>query len=484
MSLQLIADIVETFKSTGSATGGRHMSPMPAMLQLSSGLRERARNVVELPASPRARPFARAGRRLTEPASALTALALTITAGLLLAPAASAQQAVLMAAPTVVRCGEVMPEKLAVERTTANLDTERFFDRVARDMDGKFKGYAVVFTGAAGKRLGFRRAGWAVDPCEPGMPSAMFHLNTETAIGSVTKLFTTIVVLKSGDHVKLGQPMTTFLPFRWRNLAHPFYDTVSVGDLLQHKAGFRPSGGGEHVASRLAKGRELDTPAGSRRYSNSSMGVFHFIYAKYGFRAPYHQTEVAFQNASDNGYNAAIQERTSHFYNVGLYNHIFRPLEISATCDPRTARFPIGRSRYFTFHGVARSYAGPGDDRGRLLPNTTLNCASGGLYLSTNDLARVMTALDDPGFLAPAMRDRMVNNGPKDDLHGFGALGGAEGGRSFAHNGLRNVGGDVSVAQVVRFPSGAHAVFTANSPFNGVDVAAVLVAAYNAARSD
>jgi CubicO group peptidase (beta-lactamase class C family) len=395
--------------------------------------------------------------------------------------------ATLVAAPAAAenfRCGQTPPAKLEVERTTANLDTERFFDVIARAMDGRFRGYAVIFTGRAGERLGFRRAGWAVDPCEPGARGAAFDLNTETAIGSVTKLFTTVAVLKAThDWLRLESPaMTNYLPFRWRRMAHPYYDTVSITDLLQHKAGFRHTGN-EHVASRLSKGRELDTPIGSRTYSNSSMGIFHFIYAKYAFRSPYHQTEVEFQNAPLDRYNAEIQKKTSHFYNIGLYNTIFRPLRISATCNPGEAKFPSGRPEYFPFHNVARSYASAADTRGRLLVDNTLNCAAGGLYLSTKDLARFMTALDDPKFLPSEHRDRMINNGPADDLFGFGAAGGAVGGRSFAHNGARFEGGDASIAEVVRFPSGAHAVFTANSGAGGVDVTATLIAAYNAARS-
>jgi len=382
-----------------------------------------------------------------------------------------------------MRCGVPLAQKNEVERSTANLDTQRFLDVVGRAFGAKFKGYAVIFTGAAGKRLGFRRAGWAVDPCDDGQHKA-FTLDTETAIGSVTKLLTTVAVLKvSNDPVRLQRPLTAFLPFRWKQMAHPYYDTVTIADLLQHKAGFRRSGGGEHVASRLSKGRELNTPPGTRAYSNSSMGIFHFIYARYAFRAPYHETEVEFQNAPLDRYNAEIQKQTSKYFNIGLYNTIFRPLRISATCNPRAARFPEGRPEYFPFHDVALSYESVRDNRGRLQSGTTLNCASGGVYMSAKDLARVMTALDDAGFLPRAHRDRMIHGAAADTLFGFWALGGATGGRSFAHNGLRSNGlGDTSVAQVVRFASGAHAVFVANSPWTGVDVSGTLVAAYNAAR--
>ncbi len=43
MSLQLIAEIVETFRVTGNHSGGRHLSPMLAVLQLQAHLRGSAR---------------------------------------------------------------------------------------------------------------------------------------------------------------------------------------------------------------------------------------------------------------------------------------------------------------------------------------------------------------------------------------------------------------------------------------------------------
>ncbi len=273
------------------------------------------------------------------------------------------------------RCNLPMPSKMDVERTTPNINTQRFLDRVVKDLDGKFKGYAVILTGTDGKRLGFRRAGWAVDPCDSGSSGEAFDLDTETAIGSVTKLFTTVLVLKATtDSNRIERtPMTAYLPFRWRRMAHPYYETVQIADLLQHKAGFKRDGGGEHISTRLSKGRELNTPIGTRTYSNTTIGIFHFLYAKYALREPYHETEVKYQNSPIDIYNTEIQKRTSHYFNLGLYNKIFLPLEISATCDPREPRFPPDRSKYFPFHNIARSYASATDQSGRLLSNVTLN---------------------------------------------------------------------------------------------------------------
>ena len=60
----------------------------------------------------------------------------------------------------------------------------------------------------------------------------------------------------------------------------------------------------------------------------------------------------------------------------------------------------------------------------------------------------------------------MINTGKADDLMGFWEKTGAEGGRSFVHNGLRRddeANGKISHANVIRYPNGYHAVFVANS---------------------
>lgn len=401
-----------------------------------------------------------------------------------------------------VRCGEARPIKEVAEKTTANIKTQAFLDHISTSFDQKFKGYAVILTGAHGARLGFRREGWAIDPCESNAPSARFDLNTETAIGSVTKLFTTVAVLKAtNDHLRLQRPLTDFLPFRWRKIAHSFYDTVSIEELLQHKGGFFKSGGGKHVTERLAGGRERslgDFKAQPRSYSNSSMGIFHFIYAKYAFQSTsflnpmgLHDVEVKHQNSNDSKYNAEVQKVTSAAFNHGLYRHILKPLGISATCDARVAKFPASNTIksppnapivHFPFFTVAQSYASPADNRGILLPTSMQNCAAGGLYMSAKDLAAFVFSLGDPDFLPVAHQKRMMNDGPVNDLYAFGTIG-ATGGRAFWHNGKRTVNGNASYAVIIRFASGASAVFVTNSNNDGTNTLNTIRDAYDLARN-
>ncbi len=396
------------------------------------------------------------------------------------------------------RCGQIRPSKQDAERSTARIDTARFLNHIRDEFAGDFKGYAVILTGSAGKRLGFRREGWAVDHCEA--TGSQFDLNTESAIGSVTKLFTTVAVLKAtNDLTRLQRPLTNFLPFRWRRMAHSFYDSITIEKLLQHKGGFFKTGN-THVTNRLKNGRERSAAEYAREprfYSNSSMGIFHFIYAKYAFQSTsflnpksLHDVEVEHQNSSLNTYNSEVQKVTSAAFNHGLYKYILKPLQISATCDARVAQFPPRNSiksppnasiRHFPFFAVARSYASPSDSNGRLLNSTMRNCAAGGLYMSAKDLAKFAASLGDRNFFPDTHQDLMMNSGPEDDLYAFSTIQ-AEGGRAFWQNGVREENGNFSYAVLIRFASGATAVFLANSNNNGTNTLRTIRDAYNLAR--
>lgn len=396
------------------------------------------------------------------------------------------------------RCGQNRPAKQEAEISTANLDTAAFLDHVRSEFAGKFTGYAVIFTGANGERLGFRREGWAIDPCDH-TPSN-FTLNTESAIGSVTKLFTTVVALKTIGAGRMNRNFTTYLPNRWRASAHAFYkNNITLEMLLSHRAGFVKSGS-SHISNRLRHGPERDAFKyfdDMRKYSNTGFGLFHYILADAGLRGANflrigstHSVEVEFQNASDSAYNNAMQDVTSAAYNHALYTQIFKPLEISATCDANQPKFPASDTikvppnqpiQHFPLGNFARAYSGPTDNEGRFLESTLRNCASGGLYMSAKDLAKFMTALDDRSFLSQRAFDMMVNAGPADNVLGFDVAA-AVGGRAMMKNGGRSENGNGSIALVLRFQTGAHAVFVANSGGSVSEVQKVLTDAYAEAR--
>ncbi|WP_346289444.1 serine hydrolase domain-containing protein [Sphaerothrix gracilis] len=370
-----------------------------------------------------------------------------------------------------------------------NFDLEVFFNRVNQQMRNRFKGFAVILSDPNGDRLGFTRDGWAIDPADSG-PSEPFTLDTPSAIGSLTKLFTNVVVLKrstgAGQYRTLEERLQSrfshFLPRRWWDDVHADYRNVTVTELLQHKAGFKKSGGGVHISERLSKPRELDTAPGTRTYSNTSMGIFHFIFAKWGLYYPWelHETEIKHRNSNTDTYNEEIQKATSRSFNVdGLYEMILKPLEIQASADPSNGTWPTGMPEYFPYGTPARTYSSPTDSSGQLLDDVTLNAASGGLYISAKGLAKFISSVKSGSFLTSQQRDLMMNDGPADDLLGFWAKS-AEGGRCFTHNGSRSG----SHADVLIFPNLFSAVFVANSPDSSLDEQGILISAYGAAHSN
>ncbi|MDJ0580964.1 serine hydrolase domain-containing protein [Crocosphaera sp.] len=368
-----------------------------------------------------------------------------------------------------------------------DFDLEVFFNRVNQQMRNRFKGFAVILSDPNGDRLGFTRDGWAIDPDDSGS-SELFTLNTPTAIGSVTKLFTTVTVLKrstgAGQYQSLRERLQSrfshFLPRRWWDNVHQDYRNVTVAELLQHKAGFQKTGDA-HISVRLSKPRELDTTPGTRKYSNTSMGIFHFIFAKWGLYYSWelNEAEIQHRNSSTEIYNKEIQKATSRNFNVnGLYEMILKPLEIQASADPNNGKWPVGMSEYFSYGTPARTYSSRTDNTGNLLADGTRNAASGGLYISAKGLAKFISSVKSGPFLTSEQRNLMINNGPEEDLFAFSTRP-CKGGFCFKHNGFRSG----SHANVLIFPNRFSAVFVANSPDRDLDVQGVLISAYNTAHS-
>jgi hypothetical protein len=366
-----------------------------------------------------------------------------------------------------------------------DFDLEIFFNTVNQQLKNRFKGFAVILSDPNGDRLGFTRDGWAIDPDDNG-PEERFTLDTPTAIGSVTKIFTTVAVLKrstgAGQYPTLKERLQSrfshFLPRRWWDDVHDDYRNVTIAELLQHKAGFQKTGNA-HISTRLSRPRELATSPGTRKYSNTSMGIFHFIFSKWGL---YHswelnEVEIEHRNSSINTYNEAVQTATSRNFNVhGLYQMILKPLEIQASADPANGQWPDGMPNYFPYGTPARTYASRADRTGNLLSNDTRNSAAGSLYISAKNLAKFISNVKVGSFLNSEQRNLMMNDGLEEDLYGFSSAP-CKGGFCFKHNGFR----EGSHSDVMVFPNRFSAVFVANSPDSGRNAQSVMISAYNTA---
>ena len=211
------------------------------------------------------------------------------------------------------------------------------------------------------------------------------------------------------------------------------------------------------------------------------MGLFHFIFAKWGLYYSFelNEAKIEHRNSSTETYNEAIQAATSRNFNVdGLYEMILRPLAIQASANPGNGRWPVGMSEYFPYGTPARTYSSRTSNTGALLNDGTLHAAAGGLYISAKNLATFISSVNSGPFLTSEQRELMINSDPADDLMGFWARSG-EGGRCFTHNGERNG----SHAQVLIFPNRFSVVFVANSPDDSAHPQQALISAYGAAHA-
>ena len=117
----------------------------------------------------------------------LTIAAFLIGATMLISePAAAARERCIKKSVGKEWVGE--GSRLALREYAAIL-SERFH--------GKFAAYATMLQDESGRRLYFRRAGWAVSMCDDRYRdrAANFTLDTKAVWGSVSKIITTAAVL-------------------------------------------------------------------------------------------------------------------------------------------------------------------------------------------------------------------------------------------------------------------------------------------------
>jgi CubicO group peptidase (beta-lactamase class C family) len=352
---------------------------------------------------------------------------------------------------------------------------------------GKFAAYAAMLEDASGRRLYFRRAGWATSMCDDRYRdrAANFTLDTKAAWGSVSKIITTAAVLAaiqdkargkpaSDKYDEVGRSMKSLLPIRWAAEMDASFEPVTIAHLLQHRAGFGDSD--DHARTRLRNGVELPTGVGARIYSNSSMGIFHFILAKLVEPELMRRREAELRDASDAAYDRLIQDTTAAVYVDYVQKRLLRPLGIEASCNPTA--FPKGD--YSIAH--VRPSGTTLDTAGVLTGDNSRNCAAGGWIMSIKEMMTFLHHLHHTDRLL--QRDYygfMQGWGTPDAAFGWGFTNAARGGVAWWHNGaLLFGGGQGTHAEVIVFPNGYIAALVANSPdlrkFYGRDS---LIEAYN-----
>ncbi|MEM6996170.1 MAG: serine hydrolase domain-containing protein [Myxococcota bacterium] len=368
---------------------------------------------------------------------------------------------------------------------SSSFDARKFID-IINDRMKDTVGFASLMQDKHGRRVLFTRRGWAVSPCDSAEEAQPFTLDTVANWGSVSKIITTATVLNTvrrSPNAKLSSKLSEMLPSRWRAGMHSRFNDVDVSMLLQHRGGFRRSGSGpwhpSNMRNRLQSGDAgPNRPAvGDRKYSNTSMGVFHYSTAFLWSPAWTHATEKKFKKLPNKTYDESIAAEAATVYNNSTRRFVFDPAGVSyATCNPVTAKIE-GKP-------FALAYGSRSDRTGSRVSSKTRHCAAGGWAMSAKDMMRVIRGIahgDD--IIDPAQYRLMENRAKPNEAMGYWKVNGLEGGLGFGHNGKIHAGNGAFVGYVVNFPNGYQFVLVTNTDIPSGRLKAAAVEAYNAAKS-
>ena len=147
--------------------------------------------------------------------------------------------------------------------------------RLARSIDSQLKGHVVGYVALVGqsKVVASGLARTAADPPKLAMgPDVMVN------VLSVGKMFTTIAVLQSlaRHHLSIGSRIWPFLPPDW--VKGPGIDTITFGELLTQRAGFRLDSGlvfqtGDAAREQIRQGvQQIDKQVAD--YNNIDFTIF------------------------------------------------------------------------------------------------------------------------------------------------------------------------------------------------------------------
>jgi CubicO group peptidase (beta-lactamase class C family) len=129
---------------------------------------------------------------------------------------------------------------------SACVSLSRLAHGITTQLNGKVAGYVALIGRSRVLASGLART--AADPPQLAMePDVMVN------VASVGKMFTTIAVLQSlaRHHLSIDSRISPFLPHDW--VKGPGIDTITFGELLTHRAGFRLNSGRVFVTDNAAR---------------------------------------------------------------------------------------------------------------------------------------------------------------------------------------------------------------------------------------
>ena len=293
-------------------------------------------------------------------------------------------------------------------------DAKRFGQKLDAALDAATGGYAWSIV-QGGKLVASGGDGYARTPADGDLKHGP---DQRQNIASVSKTITAVAVLQLLRQIGKDEDakIVTYLPPGW--VAGPNVDKLTFAHLLGHRSGFGViNDNGEDVLGydamrvMVATGT-TNAPPFPALPANSDYRNVNFALLRVLMSQLYAQTgnkpetlAIAMQPQLGNlppvynggAYNKAMN---NHVYTGLIQKNIFDKLGIKgALCQDKTPKATL-------YYDAAQTLLG---ERSMTNNSWTNFCGSGGLYLSSNDLAHFMAALRHTEVLLPApWRERMI----------------------------------------------------------------------------
>ena len=260
----------------------------------------------------------------------------------------------------------------------ACVSLSRLAHGITTQLNGKVAGYVALIGGSRVLASGLART--AADPPQLAMgPDVMVN------VASVGKMFTTIAVLQSlaRHHLSIDSRISPFLPPDW--VKGPGVGTITFGELLTHRAGFRLDSGRVFVTDNAAREqirhgiRQADQQVAD--YNNINFTIFRDM-------LPF------MEGARDQGPAA------TRFFVSYVQRQVFDPVGVTdATCGPvRDAMLMYPPQ-------------GAGTGPGRPDPAGPSGCSGGGWFMTPASMLRVLGGLiHGDRLLSASQRQQMDGN--------------------------------------------------------------------------
>jgi CubicO group peptidase (beta-lactamase class C family) len=264
----------------------------------------------------------------------------------------------------------------------ACISLSRLASSIEAQLTGKVVGYVALIGTSKSVSSGLART--AADP-----PKLAMGPNVMVNIASVGKMFTTIAVLKSlaRRHLSTGSRIWPFLPPDW--VKGPGVDTITFGELLTHRAGFRLDSSRVFQTDNAAREQirqgiqQIDKQVPF--YNNINFTIFRDM-------LPF------MERVRDRG--AATRAATAdRFFLTYVQRQVFNPVGVT---DARCA--PVRHAM------LMYPPPGAGTARGMPAPVGPSACSAGGWFMTPASMRRVLDGLISGSLLSTSQRRQMDDN--------------------------------------------------------------------------